>query len=404
MKVSTWPVLLLAAFSAGPTAPAQTVRRADPAKPLEIVLVATTQYATHDFYAHTANGAGPDFRDATSIFPGQRIDLVVLAKNYSVNASKRASLIYDLDITYPGGKTQRAGHDLRLCVGPVPDITLLAYAGQNASFSAESGDPLGNYIFAVTAQDRVAGTSTRKTVTLQVAPYVEPLLPTGFNPSGWMASYYLNPSPELALPALFKIAASLSKDNTDAWPPILGFYEEVLKANPWLAAVFLDRLKNANAADRTLLLFVLGYAWRNDPTYADLSKGPWPDADRGDFNDPMQLDLLWGRFFATGAFAPVDRIASALTLHRSLGALERFKANPSAATSKGPTPEMMQELILKAAQWSLGANAYKHPLVRRYLEWILAQQRPDPMFNVLLKTTLDAVHSAGKPTDSPSSP
>ena len=87
---------------------AQTARRADPAKPLEVVLVATTQYATRDFYAHTANGTGPDFQGATRLFPGQRVDLVVLAKNYSVNASRRASLVYDLDITYPGGRTQRA--------------------------------------------------------------------------------------------------------------------------------------------------------------------------------------------------------------------------------------------------------------------------------------------------------
>ena len=395
---------VISVVSAVPFAPAQTIRRADPEKPLEIVLVATTQYATRDFYAHTANGAGPDFQGVTRIFPGQRIDLVVLAKNYSVNMAKRASLIYDLDITSPDGKTRRACHDLRLCVGFVPDINLLAYAGQNASFSAESGDPLGNYTFTVTAQDRAAGTSIRKAVTLQVVPYVESVLPFGFNPSAWMVSYYLNPSPELALPALFKLTAALSRDNTDAWPPILGFYDEVLKANPWLASAFLDRLKNANTTDRTLLLFVLGYAWRNDPTYADLSKGPWPEADHGNFNDPMQLDLLWGRFFATGAFAPVDRIASALTLHCSLGALDRFKANSSAATSKGPTSEMMQELILKAAQWSLGANAHKHPLVRRYLEWILAQQRPDPMFNALLKTTLDEVNAAEKLTSPPSSP
>ena len=397
------PFLALAVLFATSAAFAQSIRRADPAKPMEIVLVATTQYATHDFYAHTANGTGPDFQGATRLFFGQRADLVVLAKNYSVNATKRASLVYDLDITYPDGRTQRAGHDLRLCVGPVPDINLLAYAGQNASFSTEPGDPPGNYTFTVTAQDRVAGTALRKAVTLQVVPYVEPALPAGFNPAGWMSSYYLNPSPELAVPALFKLVSGLSKDNTDSWPPILGFYEEVLKANPWLASVFLDRLNNANAADRTLLLFVLGYAWRNDPTYAGLSKGPWPDADGGALNDPMQLDLLWGRFFATGAFAPVDRIASALTMHRSLGALDRFKNNPPASTPKGPTPEMMQELILKAAQWSLGSNAYKHPLVRRYMEWILAQKRPDPMFNALLATTLDTVSAATKPDAPPAS-
>ena len=398
------PLLVLAVLFAASAAPAQSVRRADPGKPMEIVLVATLQYATHDFYAHTANGTGPDFQGATRLFPGQRSDLVVLAKNYSVNTAKRASLVYDLDITYPDGRTQRAGHDLRLCVGLVPDINLLAYAGQNAAFSTEPGDPLGTYTFTVTAQDRMAGTAIRKTVTLQVVPYVEPLLPTGFNPASWMASYYLNPSPELALPALFKLAAGLSKDNTDAWPPILGFYEEVLKPNPWLASAFLDRLRSAEAADRTLLLFVLGYAWRNDPTYADLSKGPWPDADHGDFNDPMQLDLLWGRFFATGAFAPVDRIASALTMHRSLGALDRFNATPPASRPKGPTPDMMQELILKAAQWSLGSNACKHPLVRHYMEWILAQKRPDPVFNALLKTTLDEVKAADKPTAPAPSP
>ncbi|HTJ79209.1 MAG TPA: hypothetical protein VL357_09450 [Rariglobus sp.] len=371
---------------------------AGPAKPLEITLVATIQYATHDFYAHTTDHTGPDFQGTSRLFPGQRVDLVVLAKNYALNPAGSASLVYDLAITYPDGRTQQAGHDLRLCVGPVPDSGLLAYASQTASFSTDPGDPPGNYTFTVTAHDRVAGGApVAKTATLQAIPYAEPALPTDFNPSGWMASYYLNPSPALALPALFKIAAALPRDNTDAWPPILGFYEEVLKANPWLAPVFKARLQNATPEDRTLLLFVLGYAWRHDPAFAGLSKGPWPDVDDGVLDDPRQLDLLWGRFFATGAFAPINRIVSALRMHDALGALDRLKASNPKASS--PTPEVMRELVLKSAQWSLGRNARAHPLVYRYCEWILAQNDSDDAFKSLLSTVApERTPSAERPS------
>ena len=142
----------------------------------------------------------------------------------------------------------------------------------------------------------------------------------------------------------------------------------------------------AQDADRTLLLFVLGYAWRHDPTFADAGKGPWPDADSGTLDDPRQLGLLWGRFFASGAFAPVQRIASALRMHDALGALNRLKAATPQASA--PTPEVMKELVLKSAQWSLGRNAHAHPLVRRYCAWILAQKDPDAEFNSLLSVTI----------------
>jgi len=385
-----------AALFAASVASVQPLRADAPAKPLEVTLVATIQYATHDFYTHTPDHAGPDFQGVTRIFPGQSVELVVLAKNYTVNAAGRAALLYDLDITYPGGRTQSAGKDLKLSVGPAPDASLLAYASQTATYSTDPGDPLGNYTFTATVHDRAAGkTVLRKAVTVQVVPYVEPTLPPGFNPGDWMTSYYLDPSPALALPVLFKIATLLPKNNTDAWPPVLGFYEEVLKANPWLAPVFLQRLKNANEADSTLLLFVLGYAWRHDPSFADLSKGPWPDADTGELNDPMQIDLLWGRFFATGAFAPLDRITSALHMHRYLGALDKLKA--STPTAKTPTPEVMKELVLKSAQWSLGRNARVQPLVRRYCEWILAQKNPDLTFNDLLAAILPGSAAAPAP-------
>ncbi len=380
MNSSRLLLALLIAFSLSPAHAA-----AD--KPLEVTLVATTQYATHDFYTHTTDYTGPVFQNVTQVFPGQTVALVVLAKNYEVNAANRAAVLYDLDITYPDGRTQQAGKDLRLSIGPVPDPNLFAYASQTASFSTDPGDPIGNYTFTVSVHDRVSGGATvRKTRTVQVMPYVEPVLPADFKPGAWMTSYYLNPTPALALPALFKISAILPKNNTDAWPPVLGFYEELLKANPWLTPVFLERLKNANETDRTLLLFILGYAWRHDSTFAGLSKGPWPDADSGELNDPMQVDLLWGRFLATGAFAPVERIASALHMHRFLGALDRLKASNPTATA--PTPEVMRELVLKSAQWSLGRNIRSHSLVLRYCAWMLAQKNPDLTFNALLAAAL----------------
>jgi len=392
---------LLFALAVSVAASTSLLRAAAPAKPLEVTLVATTQYSTHDFYTHTLDHTGPDFHGVTRIFPGQGIELVLLAQNFAVTADGKASLLYDLDITYPGGRTQSAGKDLKLSVGPVPDASLLAYASQTATYSTDPGDPLGNYTFTATVHDRAAGkTVLRKTVTVEVVPYAEPPLPPGFNPETWMTSYYLDPSPSLALPALFKIASILPKNNPDSWPPVLGFYEQVLKANPWLAPVFQERLKNAGAADRNLLLFILGYAWRHDPTFSSPNKGPWPDVDTGELNDPMQIDLLWGRFFATGAFAPLDRIAATLHMHRYLGALDKLKASTPAATA--PTPEVMKELVLKSSLWSLGRNARVHPLVLRYCEWILAQKNPDPTFNALLAAALPKPMSA--PTDAAPSP
>jgi len=85
--------------------------------------------------------------------------------------------------------------------------------------------------------------------------------------------------------------------------------------------------------------------------------------------EPMsggQLDLYWGRFFASGGYRPISDIVAIVRNYLPYAkSLEDFKK--LADKPKAPPPDVVRGAILNAALWSLKSNAREHPLVRNYL-------------------------------------
>lgn len=393
-----------------------TRARAD--EPFAPQLVVTTQVAHDDLFLHVLAGSGPSYQPVARLYRGQRVFILPIARNYAFDALETADLTFVLIVRKPDGSVSGAPFSASLWQGNVSTPDLVLYPATTVSFYAEPSDPLGEYQLVARVHDHLGGDSIELTHTLLIEDYAPPALPADFQPEAWFHGYYLAPTPELALPALPRFFEKLPADKrAGAIPPLLGFYDQILRDNPWLLPAFGARLENAGPDEAFALSLVLGFHLRElsapppglDPApwarLADFRAHAWPSDPEAPLLQAAQLDALWGRFFASALYAPVRRILEPLSNTSDLGAAERWRKSLSALPDDEPYPlpdlddpdtpvEIRREVLLRTALWSLRANARQHPLVRGYLEQTLRVGDLSPGARTLLERALRADSSS----------
>ncbi len=342
--------------------------------------------------------ASPEFQDNSSLWAGQRVYLIILSGNYAVSAANEVDLTFDLTIERPDGKSETIGRNLKIYQGKIDDPQTVPFPEKVLAFSTAPGDPTGDYTFVVTVHDRIGNENRLVQKKLQVLPFKSAEPADDFSTEQWMMNYYRVPLPELALPALRAMTKEILAKNESAWLPMISFYDALLANNPWLVPVFAEGRHHGTENERRVITRVLGYALRNvsqppagvtPDDWAALAGSrteKWPNPD-APLTDPAQIDMLWGRFFATGAFEPINRIASTLVYYPFIGRLDKIKK--SGQKPAVIPPDVMKELVLRSALWSLGSIAKQQPLVHYYAEWIMAEGKLDSMSHLLLAKTLE---------------
>jgi hypothetical protein len=184
--------------------------------------------------------------------------------------------------------------------------------------------------------------------------------------SNWLMFYYRNPEPD-RIPGLIKhLSDSGFLDNGKRLPPIFGFLSGVFQKNPGKVKNITAQLNSLKEQHLPVVIMGLWYANLPDSkkmAYALIERHPnlKPDFDFIYKGKPMDiesipleqgawvLDALWGKFFATGDSAPVERIISALPWTDVKGDANR-------------------RLIGGAARWSLTINAKQYKRVLEICE------------------------------------
>jgi len=374
----------------------------DAAPALDFIVIPSVQYAHTEIFSHTPPDRAPDLALTDEIAPGQRLDLLLLVRGFAVDAGGRADLNYDLAIRYPDGKTDTAPKNIAVTGKTRVDPRSLILSNGIVMFKTDPGDPAGDYTFSVTLHDHVSGANAAKAVTVRVSDSAAALpLPANFDPPSLLSDYYRRPRPRLALPVLLALAHTPFADRPiDGQGALLGFFEQVLNDNPWVVPQFTARLAaTADAAERRLLALVLAYTFRSQSEFGRALTGAprqalevarhehWPRAS----TEPVtggQLDVLWGRFVASGAFAPVrDLVKVVETYLPYRGKLEDYKKR--ATKSPVPPPEVTKDILLGSALWSLGSNARQHELVRSYLLGLVQSGDLSPATKTALQGALN---------------
>jgi hypothetical protein len=168
-----------------------------------------------------------------------------------------------------------------------------------------------------------------------------------------------------------------------------------LKGNPAAAKDFMARVSASSECTRMIgliALFMDGYdiAPELQSMSEDEKKGfqQRPElADLYDFSSPAEapakFDLLWATFCASGQFATIQKIATALTWRTDW---EDFnKARKSSHPPKEWTPSIGRAMAYSAAGWSMGSFQQTDPLAADYLEYMIASPDTSPEIKSELK-------------------
>lgn len=404
------------------TAPGTPFARAETAVGFDPILIVTTQVSHADQFARALDPRLPDYAPVRQVRRGQQVFILPFARHFArAVADGRADITYELRIRRPDGTFDGEPISAVLCQTRVAAAGLALYPDTAVTFHAEPGDPAGAYVVTVRVTDHLAGETRELVHTLVVEDAVAvATLPADFDAKKWINTYYLAPTPEHALAAVPRLFLGLPADQRDsAMPPLLGFYDQLLRDNAWLLPAFCARLAEAGPDEAYALSLVLGHHLRTASAapegvdaatwerLADFRAYVWPsDPDRR-LALAAQLDTLWGRFYASGLYAPLERMLSAFADLDDLGATERWQkqraeagldidlspaalayaADPAAeASADTPPPDVLRDIVLRNAIWSLRTNAGQHPLVRAYLDWTLRiGDMPDPQKVLLVR-------------------
>ncbi|HVZ66222.1 MAG TPA: hypothetical protein VG936_16770 [Lacunisphaera sp.] len=353
-------------------------------------MIPTIQYAHRDIWTQTPAARGPTAMTVDQVVRGQEVQILVFATNCTVGADGAAEVTYDISFVRPDGKTGGSKTGLRLIPrGPVKNSRYVRKAVDMVGFVANGEDPLGEWKVVVAATDRIGSLTVQREQTFKVVDYgvLDAPVPGHADPGRWLMNYHNRPAPHQLLAMLQQFAENPPVGTP---PPVdeengalLGFFEQVLKDNPWLLPHVIARLAKTQDRERALLSVLLAYAKRDDPAFADslpdalrdsikthrLERWPAPTAEplRG-----AQLDVLWGRFFASGRYEPIRALVGVLAYHPFKEALSEYKLR---SNKPAPPPvEVLKSAVFGAAVWSLRSNIQQDQLVRDYCEAILLRR------------------------------
>lgn len=405
------------------TEPGTPFTRLEPGSPFDPRLVVTTQVAHGDLFLHAFTQEGPRYLSAARLYRGQYAYLLPFATNYGVAPDRRTDLTYEIDIRKADGSHDGTPFGAVLWQTPVSGPGLVLYPATTVNFHAEPDDPLGEYVITARITDHLTGETVAREHRLVLEDYAAPALPADFNAENWFNTYYQKPSPELALSVLPRLLLDVPADRrAAALPPVLGFYDQVLTDNAWLLPAFCARLAAADPDEAYALSLVLGHHLRASvapPAGVDFASWVrledfrthrWPSDPDAPLAQAAQLDALWGRFLASGLYTPVAGVLTSLANHADLGAADRWQkvraeaglpadlspeglaaaADPDFdAGEDAPPPDVLRDVLLRTAIWSLRGNASRHALVRSYLDWTLRVGDLPPAQKQLLSRILN---------------
>ena len=317
-------------------------------------------------------------------------------------------LIGDVAVTAPDGKQTAVLKDKVLFSLPAGSRGII-FSKTFLSVSFDPPDKNGKYQFTATLKDP-SGKYAVKTQSANVE-LVDAITDFRMMDSkeftNFLTFYYATPQPERLLAALNYflsegITELRTKNRATQALPVLWSLAKIFRSNPQ----FFDELAKMSGTDRpkdqylAILLYNIGKEFTepykskiNPHILKQMSRYKKPlISDDEEVRFPQQLDLLWGEFFATGKFAPIKRIASALQKKAELSIQEAKTIN---ASGKKLTAKERQNLInhvtRKAALWSLQSNIKQNRLILAgfYLETIFAKKLyPDEQSGSLISGIL----------------
>lgn len=324
--------------------------------------------------------SGPSMRKTDQVVKNQLFSLFIIFKGYSVDSANKMDITYDVQIFDPQGQpTEDKGLGIVGYHGLAgsSDILLLNQQIMRVLFSDDY--PYGTYQIKVTAYDNVSGNTFKTSTAISLLPISFEFRFSNLDEANaWMMHYYQEMSPQKAVAAVQAIVQT-----EPGWivnnVNILSFFSRIFADNPYLLSNIAENFDQFSLPEQKRLLLIDHFVGDNQlirysqkKTFSDFKQQlkaiSYPTLN-DEISKPLQLDMLWSEFLATGRYAPIKKIVGALALVKYKGTLEKIKQDKLALSD-----ELKREAYLDAtyqsAVWSLLSNNKQMPLVNKYCHFI----------------------------------
>lgn len=353
---------------------------------LECQPVASLNYNLTEQWNHLPPQQSPVIFSIKRVESRQNFNVYMILRQVAVKDGN-CKVLADLQISRPDGKLCFHGRDIVALSGKATDAapTNSFLSPQFVKVRLEDEDPLGLYTIRLTATDQNSRQTATATAMIELVSSPEDFLALDFADSKAqqvITYYYLQPQPEKLIPLFLgycKQYRDTLRQNKNHNPmTVLAFFYQALALNRQLVPQLAVASKELDPVGKNFTIMLFYYLGVTDQRYYDeIGKAQsagfrkilaeQPNPFEFDFPImPLQLDILWSKFFAAGELQTVKTVVAAIAEIQRGITPEQFKAIAK------PTPaeqmKLSHWLVGDAAKWSLGANARQHPLVRAYLE------------------------------------
>lgn len=351
-----------------------------------------------DGWYKTPPNSGPNIHTAHSIYQDQVFNLLIFFSGYKADKDNIVHVRYDVQIYDPQDKkTDDKGSDLLAYRGPAGNPNALMLNQQYLKIVFTKKYPLGKYKIKVVAYDKINNNSFTSETPIELLPFS---LPDKFSSQKevgkWMMSYHIKHTPIKAISALQEFVQVdpvwLNKNIS-----VLRFFATIFKNNPFLLKNVHKQFSSFSKDDQKKFLVIASLIGDTQFLLKDISSLPDDLRDylleiadlripnvNNEINSPVQLDILWSEFLATGKYEPIRKIVGSLALHKHSGTLNKIKSGKIKKVTKDIKAKAYLEATYRSAIWSLKSNMKQMPLVLKYCTYIYQNEKLDKKIKNLL--------------------
>lgn len=371
------------AFSISDSLPASQIKSKDNKFKLACSIFVSLQDPNRDWWFKVPPNSLPHIGETRKLFLGQKFSIFPFVSNAELTG-EHFSVIYSIIITRPDGQ-KSALIENSLFRGKKEGVDVILACPDVVSGVLDANFPVGKYKLQMTVYDEVSKQTATAENYFDVVEWSNPVPFVGEElVDGFIKSFYFQPTPEI----LYSIFTSkdLNMEQKDAPNGLnyiyIGFLRSAFKNNMFILPKIMDQFPTASNLDRAKLIML--FAILGEPPieeeklreyevkYQESMRKHFPLDAYADWDPVMgaaQMDMLWGEFFATGTYAPVRQIMSALSLTNELEVMERIAAQKRKPLDKDEWRSFMLGILNRAALSTIARNAFDFDLVRKYCEW-----------------------------------
>lgn len=235
----------------------------------------------------------------------------------------------------------------------------------------EESDGLGGYEITLELENLDSGEKASASTPIELAEWStpEPLDAAEINRN--VISFNGSYSPEELYAMFTSPGLTMKQEGIPVNYSVYSFFKNAFAKHDFLLGFLAEDFKTQKGEQRYNTLMVFGALDKLDmldATEIEIETAKEMTKLAKEFEDyaASSLDNLWGEFFATGRYEPVEKLISA-TKFKAEGKklIERMNDNSAAITED----ELQKGILYMAAGWSIDANMPRNPLLNRYVNY-----------------------------------